>query len=141
MKKYLFILFVSLFIVSQSSCTKDKSSSDPEPETYNVLYELSVIENSGDIELSWLESGNVKKEETNPSMPWKKEYANFKSGDSVSFDFNISLVPGTNLKYSWQVSYSGPSGGDGVGPVTIDAHVADTTPAIIGAGGWNVKLP
>ncbi|MFK5855088.1 MAG: hypothetical protein QM503_03080 [Bacteroidota bacterium] len=146
MKKYLFTLLVSFFIVSLSSCTKDDSNTDPEPDpdpvkTYNVLYELSVIENSGDVEISWFESGNVKKEETNPSMPFKKEYTNFKSEDSVSFEFNISLVPGTKLKYTWEASYSGPDGADGLGPITVDLNVNDTTPAIVGTGSWKVKIP
>ncbi len=123
MKKTLYIFLILAFGLFFTGCKDDSSDPQPTPQptTYTVAYSLSVFGGHDDLQISYFEANNVKRQKTNPKTPWEETFNNYNKIDSVAF--RASFIPGANktVNYEWSVKITQSSGliNEGGGSQTV----------------------
>ncbi|MCX6265782.1 MAG: hypothetical protein NTW16_00280 [Bacteroidetes bacterium] len=87
-----------LFVMTMAQCHKKEET--PVPVNYTVNYQFQVSGGYTDLKIEYYEHGLIKKELTNPSLPWQTSLSNFVLGDSLKLDISFLTVNGTAYNYS-----------------------------------------
>ncbi len=89
MKKLHQILIIVGVIAIMGSCKKDDTNEPTPSEKYSVNYEMKLQGNYYDLEISFIDTAQSVQQLSNPVMPWKKNYDDFKKGDTVFCNANF----------------------------------------------------
>ncbi|MFC2102519.1 hypothetical protein ACFLS7_05950 [Bacteroidota bacterium] len=142
MKKNLaLLLLLGVVILTATQCKKkDDPQSDPTAK-YAVSYQFLISGDYKDLKIEYFEPGMVKKEVTNPAVPWQMSSTTFSPGDSVELMITFTEPIG-DIDYEWTWNIYATNG-----TTTLDysnhQHISGTnsseTPVVINA--WKGKLP
>jgi len=110
MKTRNLFLFSFILIFFTLGCKKT-TTEDPAPvaATYSVDYKLVLPTSYDGLQVTYYESGLVKKTITSVISPWEMKLENFVAGDSAYFEVKFNCLPASVVSYevSMAVTSSG----------------------------------
>lgn len=111
--------FGLLILMTMTQCKKKEET--PTTVYYTAGYQLQLTGGYTDLKIEYYETGQNKKEATNPALPWQVSFGNFVQGDSLKLEISFLTVNGTAYNYSGGLTVNkgsfGMMGGSETNPI------------------------